>query len=111
MLSSLVKITEFRLERKSCKGFFRNKFSTNLMRAIEFITGHVIYNPAYTYKYQLKTTIIMSTLVHPTLHNTKCNAFSQQLPCGPSMMYRPGGSKEKPATGLGLYIIDGPYGM
>ena len=22
----------------------------------EFITGHVIYNPAYTYKFQLKTT-------------------------------------------------------
>ena len=27
------------------------------MRALEFITGHVIYNPAYTYKFQLKTTI------------------------------------------------------
>ena len=26
------------------------------MRALEFITGHVIYNPAYTYKCQLKTT-------------------------------------------------------
>ena len=26
------------------------------MRALEFITGHVIYNPAYTYKFQLKTT-------------------------------------------------------
>ena len=26
------------------------------MGAIEFITGHVIYNPAYTYKFQLKTT-------------------------------------------------------
>ena len=25
-------------------------------RALEFITGHVIYNPAYTYKFQLKTT-------------------------------------------------------
>ena len=24
----------------------------------EFITGHVIYNPAYTYKFQLKTTKI-----------------------------------------------------
>ena len=23
----------------------------------EFITGHVIYNPAYTYKFQLKTTL------------------------------------------------------
>ena len=27
------------------------------MRALEFITGHVIYNPAHTYKFQLKTTI------------------------------------------------------
>ena len=27
------------------------------MRAIESITGHVIYNPTYTYKFQLKTTI------------------------------------------------------
>jgi hypothetical protein len=26
------------------------------MRALEFITGHVIYNPAYTYNFQLKTT-------------------------------------------------------
>ena len=26
------------------------------MRALEFITGHVIYKPAYTYKFQLKTT-------------------------------------------------------
>ena len=26
----------------------------------EFDTGHVIYNPAYTYKFQLKTTLINS---------------------------------------------------
>ena len=26
------------------------------MRALESITGHVIYNLAYTYKFQLKTT-------------------------------------------------------
>ena len=26
------------------------------MRVLKFITGHVIYNPAYTYKFQLKTT-------------------------------------------------------
>ena len=26
------------------------------MRALEFITGHVIYNPAYAYKFQLKPT-------------------------------------------------------
>ena len=29
------------------------------MRALEFITGHVIYNPAYTYKFQLKTTEVL----------------------------------------------------
>ena len=28
------------------------------MRALEFLTGHVIYNPAYTYKFKLKTTIV-----------------------------------------------------
>ena len=28
------------------------------MRALEFITGHVIYNPVYTYKFQLKTAYI-----------------------------------------------------
>ena len=27
------------------------------MRALEFITGHMTYNPAYTYKFQLKTTL------------------------------------------------------
>ena len=27
------------------------------MRAPEFLTGHVIYNPAYTYRFKLKTTI------------------------------------------------------
>ena len=30
------------------------------MRALEIITGHVIYNPAYTYKFQLKTTLLVS---------------------------------------------------
>ena len=33
-----------------------NKISTNEKYILEFITGHVIYNPAYTYKFQLKTT-------------------------------------------------------
>ena len=31
------------------------------MRALEFITDHVIYNLAYTYKFQLKTTIFITT--------------------------------------------------
>ena len=30
--------------------------STN--ESTELITGHVIYNPAYTYKFQLKTTLV-----------------------------------------------------
>ena len=29
------------------------------MGAHEFITGHLINNPAYTYKFQLKTTLLM----------------------------------------------------
>ena len=37
------------------KDFFLNKFSTN--ESTRIITGHVIYNLAYTYKFQLKTTI------------------------------------------------------
>ena len=36
------------------KDFFLNKFPP--MRALKFITVHVIYNSAYTYKFQLKTT-------------------------------------------------------
>ena len=36
------------------KYFFFNRFSTN--ESTRIITGHVIYNPAYTYKFQLKTT-------------------------------------------------------
>ena len=35
------------------------------MRALEFITGDLIYNPAYTYKFQLKTTFVVIVL-----HNT-----------------------------------------
>ena len=34
------------------------------MRALKIITGHVIYNPAYTYKFQLKTTNNLNTLQH-----------------------------------------------
>ena len=30
------------------------------MRALKFITGHVIYDPAYIYKFQLKTTLVES---------------------------------------------------
>ena len=34
------------------------------MRALEFITGHVTYNPAYTYKFQLKTTYVFFSKVN-----------------------------------------------
>ena len=30
------------------------------MRTLESITGHVIYNPVYTYKFQLKTTKVIN---------------------------------------------------
>ena len=50
---SLVENTAFRLERQSCKAFFKVNFPP--MRALE--TGHVIHNPTYTYKFQLKTTL------------------------------------------------------
>ena len=43
--------------------------STN--ESTEFITGHVIYNPAYTYKFQLKTTMVSNFLIllQPSLGN------------------------------------------
>ena len=37
------------------------------MRALEFISGHVIYNPAYTYKFQLKTTMNINSIWFQTL--------------------------------------------
>ena len=50
------------LESKSCKGiFFKINFPP--MRALKIITGHVIYNPAYTYKFKLKTTYDMMILI------------------------------------------------
>ena len=39
--------------------------STN--ESTRFITGHVIYNPAYTYKFHLKTTAIGFNLCSPLL--------------------------------------------
>ena len=38
------------------KDFLLNNFSTN--ESTQIITGHVIYNPAYTYNFQLKTTLV-----------------------------------------------------
>ena len=41
------------------KDFFKINFPP--MRALKFITGHVIYNLAYTYKFRLKTTTTTTT--------------------------------------------------
>ena len=38
----------------------------------KFVTGHVIYNPAYTYKFQLKTTVFMlpyNTYIQEVMYN------------------------------------------
>ena len=63
----MVEITAFRLESKSCKGF--KKKSTNERTRI--ITGHVIYNPAYTYKFQLKTTKVSNVKRKRTIERLK----------------------------------------
>ena len=39
--------------------------STN--ESTEYITGHVIYNPAYTYKFQLKTTQKLKSVIRINL--------------------------------------------
>ncbi len=45
------------------------------MRALEFLTSHDIYNPVYTYKFQLKTTqdfdAIQSWAFTPVTPNAK----------------------------------------
>ena len=50
---------------KALKGFFEINFPPN--RALKFITGHVIYNLAYTYKFQLKTTLEFMMLIQLAL--------------------------------------------
>ena len=42
------------------------------MRSLEFITGHVMYNLAYTYKFQLKTTQVFWTNWKQTYLVQKC---------------------------------------
>ena len=56
-----------------CKIYLKNKplqdFLSSLNAVIstnestKFITGHLIYNPAYTYKFQLKTTQVILPMV------------------------------------------------
>ena len=38
------------------KSFIRFALQSEFNQSTQIITGHVIYNPAYTYKFQLKTT-------------------------------------------------------
>ena len=48
------------LQKKPLQDYLSNLnaiISTN--ESTEFITGDAIYNPAYTYKFQLKTTIVL----------------------------------------------------
>ena len=63
------------------------------MGALKFITGHVIYNPAYTYKFQLKTTfdpkkyiltqkcMFVSPLCQLTFKYGHCSAMYTALQC------------------------------
>ena len=53
-LSFIAVLKQFLSASKSCKGFFKINFPP--MRVLHIISGHVIYNPAYTLKIQLKTT-------------------------------------------------------
>ena len=55
---SLVEITAFRLESKSRKGFFL-KISFQPIRALVFLTGHVIFKLRYNQIYRLKTTMYL----------------------------------------------------
>ena len=47
------------------------------MRALEFITGHVIYNLAYTYKFQLKTTYVIYCVLNITA--ISCPSFQSHF--------------------------------
>ena len=62
------------------------------MRALEFITSHVIYKPSYTYKFQLKTTLVIVGIVYKVFvvtriekddsgldTNVNLNRFSRQI--------------------------------
>ena len=53
--------------------------STN--ESTEFITGHVIYNPAHTYKFQLKTTIVRrpQNLKKSPTYSCFCSVASKQV--------------------------------
>ena len=59
------------------------------MRALEFITGYVIYNSAYAYKFQLKTTqewLVFNAPVNPPADSTAEIHIPDQIPhvCSPN---------------------------
>ena len=62
--------------------------STN--ESTQFITGHVIYNPAYTYKFQLKTTIL---ILDPTIIFINIISFLWELFCHVNIFVTHIGSK------------------
>ena len=78
------------------------------MRALEIITGHMVYNPAYTYKIQLKTTLAASSkrsyLNFPWL---KCTLFSSFLPSSLTQGHFSSGAPEMLCTSH-YYAADFP---
>ena len=75
---SLVEITAFRLERKSCKGFFW-KINFPQIRALKFLTVHVIFDLCYNQIYQLKTTVV--TVKFKVEISQNFVAFSEYMNC------------------------------
>ena len=50
------------------------------MRALKFITGHVIYNLNYTYKFQLKTTLVKHIKdVHEIDYKFQCSSCNKKF--------------------------------
>ena len=54
---AMVEITAFRLESKSREGFYL-QINFPPMRALQFITDHVIFKFRYNQIYQMKTTMM-----------------------------------------------------
>ena len=55
--SSALIVENFIFSKKDLLSSLNAVISTN--ESTWFITGHVIYNPAYTFKFQLKTTKVL----------------------------------------------------
>ena len=48
----------------------------SINESTRIIAGHVIYNPAYTYKFLPKTTLVIQSLIDFQVHNEKI--YSEQ---------------------------------